>query len=120
MIKWAMTSFIETRPTSSEDIKSELKVRLVRRVDELFARLPEGSSVAEIEKALLKESPELTSEMFQALVPPLNFPLGRNTAQIQGNKEADGGKVRLSIIGVRLKSGYNACKIKKASTAKCM
>jgi hypothetical protein len=74
-----MTSYSQIKPTSSEDVKMRLKARLAQRVDELFKRLPEGSNLAEIEKALLKESPELTSEMFQALVDRQDFSPSRRT-----------------------------------------
>jgi hypothetical protein len=58
---------------TTEDIKSELKIRLGQRIDALFEQLPENSSLAEIEKTLLKEAPKLTSELFQALVDRQDF-----------------------------------------------
>lgn len=73
MVGWAMTRYNQIKPTSSEDVKMRLKSRLAQRVDELFAGLPEGSSLADIEKALLKESPELMSEVFQSLVDRQDF-----------------------------------------------
>jgi phage regulator Rha-like protein len=88
MIGWAMTSYKQSKPINSEEVKTQLKTRLVQRVDELFERLPEGSSVAEIEKALLKESPELTSEMFQALVDRQDFsPSGGTHTKIRATKK---------------------------------
>jgi hypothetical protein len=79
MIRWAMTRYSQEKPANSEAIKMRLKTRLAQRVDELFERLPEQSNLAEIEKALLKESPELTSEMFQALVDRQDFSPSRRT-----------------------------------------
>lgn len=73
-----MTRTRQEKQISTPDIKSELKARMVERIDRLFERLPENSSLAEIEQALLKESPQLTSELFQALVDRQDFsPSGR-------------------------------------------
>ena len=73
-----MTRTNPKRQSSLEEIRSELKTRLSERIDKLFEELPENSSVAEIEQALLKESPQLTSEVFQALVNRQDFsPSGR-------------------------------------------
>jgi hypothetical protein len=68
-----MTRYNPHSHTSSEVIKSELKARVAAQIDELFAQVPDHSSVAEIEKVLLKESPKLTSEVFQALVDRQDF-----------------------------------------------
>jgi hypothetical protein len=73
LLGWEMTRPRQKKQASSPDIKSELKARMVERIDKLFERLPESSSLAEIEQALLKESPQMTSELFQALVDRQDF-----------------------------------------------
>jgi hypothetical protein len=75
-----MTRNSQPKPNNSEAIKSHLKARMAERIDKLFAGLPEHSSLAEIEKVLLKESPELTSEMFQALVDRQDFSPSHGTS----------------------------------------
>jgi hypothetical protein len=73
-----MTRSRQKEQTRSSDLKSDLKARMIERIDKLFEQLPENSSLAEIEQALLKESPKLTSEIFQALVDRQDFsPSGR-------------------------------------------
>lgn len=73
-----MTRTRQKEQRSRTDIKSILKAQMVERIDRLFEQLPENSSLAEIEQALLKESPKLTSEIFQALVDRQDFsPSGR-------------------------------------------
>jgi hypothetical protein len=73
LLGWEMTRTSQKKQVTSPDIKSELKARMVERIDKLFEQLPENSSLAEIEQALLKESPQLTSEVFQALVDRQDF-----------------------------------------------
>ncbi len=90
-----MTRTSQKKQASNPDIKSELKARIVERIDKLFERLPESSSLAEIEQALLKESPQLTSEVFQALVDRQDFsPSGRtqqtSNAAMQRTQEKQG------------------------------
>jgi len=76
-----MTRPNQKKPASSPEIKSELKARMSERIDKLFEQLPEHSSLAEIEQALLKESPKLTSELFQALVDRQDFSPSARTGE---------------------------------------
>jgi hypothetical protein len=88
LLDWGMTRPTKKSYKNSEEVKTQLKRQVAERIDALFERLPEGSSVAEIEKALLKESPEVTSEVFQALVDRQDFfPSKRTPSKRRAAKE---------------------------------
>ncbi len=78
-----MTRTRQEKRTSSPEVKSELKARIIERIDKLFEQLPENSSLAEIEQNLLKESPKITSDIFQALVDRQDFSSSSRTRQTQ-------------------------------------